>query len=152
MVDFLHSLVYWHWLGLGLVFLIIELCLPASFFLWEGLSALLVGVLTVIFNCSWEVQILLFSVLAPLVTIAGRRFVSCYKREDAFPHLNDKIHKLIGHIFFLGQPLNHGQGQHIVNGALWKVRSRNGEDLPQGRQVRVISIEENVLIIEPCDP
>ncbi|OJI55067.1 hypothetical protein VV1062A_02631 [Vibrio vulnificus] len=45
MIELLDGINHWHWLALGLALLAVELLGTAGYFLWLGLSALLVGLL-----------------------------------------------------------------------------------------------------------
>ena len=148
MIDFLYSVAYWHWGVLGGLFLIIELCIPASFFLWEGLAALLVGGVTFAFDFSIGTQLMIFAVSAPLFTILGRRFIGRFQKEESTLFLNKKTNQIIGNIFSLNHSLVRGQGQEVVGGTLWRLKSEKGEDFPAGSFVKVKAVENNILIVE----
>ena len=55
---------FWHWWILALALIIAETFLPGTFFLWMGVSALILGVLSwLIPAMGWEIQLMLFAVL-----------------------------------------------------------------------------------------
>ncbi len=57
MLDYLHTLSFWDWLGFGTLLLIIEVLGTGGYFLWLGLSAALIGVLTWLFpGLDWRGQ------------------------------------------------------------------------------------------------
>lgn len=47
MVELLEQVNHWHWLAFGLALLALELIGTAGYFLWIGISAMLVGALWV---------------------------------------------------------------------------------------------------------
>ena len=56
---------FWHWLVLGLALIIIELFAWSTFFLWMGISAVVVGILLYLSpDMSWEMQLLIFAFLS----------------------------------------------------------------------------------------
>ncbi|MGB5569774.1 MAG: NfeD family protein, partial [Sedimenticolaceae bacterium] len=64
---------FWHWWILALALIIAETLLPGTFFLWMGVSALVLGGLAwLIPTMGWEIQLMLFAVLS-LVSIVGWR-------------------------------------------------------------------------------
>ena len=54
----------WNWLIAGLILMALELLAPGVFMFWLGLAALLVGLLSLVVEVSWQVQILLFAIFA----------------------------------------------------------------------------------------
>lgn len=67
-ISLLDGITFWHWLALGFGLLAVELLGTAGYFLWLGLSALLVGILLSLMPISWQLQWLSLprSVLSPL--------------------------------------------------------------------------------------
>ena len=64
---------FWHWWILALALIIAETLLPGTFFLWMGISALVLGLVAwLIPAMGWEMQLMLFAVLS-LVSIVGWR-------------------------------------------------------------------------------
>ena len=78
---------FWHWWILALALIIAETLLPGTFFLWMGVSALVLGVLAwLIPTMGWEIQLMLFAVLS-LVSIVGWRMWQ-RKNPDESDHPN----------------------------------------------------------------
>lgn len=142
--PFLASLAYWHWLVIGLLFMIIESFFPLSFFLWEGIAALITGGVTYCFDISWPMQFLIFVFSAPIVTIVGRRFVTFYTVIPDQNLLNQRSQQMIGSTFVLNQPIVNGSVQLTIGGSMWKV---TGPDLPVGTLVIVTDIQGNFLSV-----
>ena len=65
MSDYFSTLLFWHWWVLGLVLVVVEMVAPGFFLLWIGLAAGVTGlILFIVPGMGWEVQFVLFGVLA----------------------------------------------------------------------------------------
>ncbi len=54
------ELFYWHWLLLGMVLMITEIFLPSFTILWFGLGAIVVGLVALIVDMSFNIQLFLW--------------------------------------------------------------------------------------------
>src|SRR5690606_37130642 len=63
----------WNWWIAGLVLLGLEVVAPGTFLLWFGLAAILVGTAALLFDLTWQVQLILFLALAVALVLVGRR-------------------------------------------------------------------------------
>lgn len=140
---------YWHWWILALALVILETVLPGTFFLWMGISALVLGLLTwLIPTMGWEMQLMLFAVLS-LVSIAGwRLWQRRHPDESDQPTLNRRGEQYIGRVFVLETPIENGFGKVRVGDGLWRVK---GDDAPAGCRVRVTDVDGVVLVVEVSD-
>ncbi|GAB4190607.1 MAG: NfeD family protein [Wenzhouxiangellaceae bacterium] len=149
MMDFADQVFFWHWLIAGVVLLILEVLVPAYFFLWLGLAALVVGLITAVFSgLALEWQLLLFSVLAVVSTIVWRIYGRRYEGPSDRPNLNKRGHQYIGRVFTLEQAIENGVGKISVDDSTWKVV---GVDLPAGARVRVDGVDGTILTVQPLD-
>ncbi len=62
--NILEQLGPWIWVIGGLVLLGLEILAPRAFFLWFGISAIIVGAVSVLFEIAWQAQVVAFGVLA----------------------------------------------------------------------------------------
>ena len=69
------ELVYWHWLVLGMALMLMEIFIPSFTIFWFGLGALVVGVLLVIINMSFTVQIIVWAVASVAFTVLWFKFL-----------------------------------------------------------------------------
>ena len=136
----------WTWIILGLVMLALELLMPGTFLMWLGLAALGVGLVALLIDLSWQVEIVLFGVLAVLFVLAGRRFFARHGDEttDA-PGLNERASAYLGRQITLEEPLVGGTGRVKLGDTLWRVE---GPDLPAGTRVEVKSARGATLQVE----
>lgn len=138
----------WHWLGIGVLLLIIEIFVSGGFLLWIGISALLVSVLSWIYPITWTAQMLSFSALAVLTCLGWWAYIQKRPTKSADPTLNRRAEQYVGRTFQLIQPIQNGRGKIHVEDSTWTVK---GEDLPLGTKVKIIRAEGTILIAEKAD-
>lgn len=128
----------WNWMALGFVLLILEILAPGVFLLWIGLAALIVGTLSLmVWDQSfwvWQLQVVIFLVLALACAFAGKRIVGKRGDQSDQPLLNRRGEQLVGRIATLSEPIANGRGRVKIDDTIWRV---SGPDLPAGTQVRV---------------
>ena len=72
MSEWVDNVVFWHWWILAGVLLIIELLLPAFFFLWLGIAAAATGLIILVFpDAPMESQLVLFAVLSIVAVVTA---------------------------------------------------------------------------------
>lgn len=140
----------WTWVVIGLVLLGLEVMVPGSFFMWLGLAALGVGVVTFFVDPGWHVELLLFGALALVFLVAGRRFFA--RRGDETndtPGLNARADGFIGREVTLEEPLTGGTGRVKLGDTLWRVE---GTDAPAGTKLKVVGARGGTLQVERSEP
>ena len=63
------QLLYWHWLVLGLFLIIAEIFIPGFTIMWFGLGAIVVGLVSLAIDMSFNWQVLLWTVSSVAFTI-----------------------------------------------------------------------------------
>lgn len=140
----------WTWFVIGIALLALEIMAPGSFFMWLGLAALGVGVLTFFVDPSWHVELLVFGALALVFILAGRRFFARRGDENNdTPGLNARADAFIGKHVTLEEPLAGGTGRVKLGDTLWRVE---GDDAPAGTKLKVVSARGATLQVEPLEP
>jgi membrane protein implicated in regulation of membrane protease activity len=147
MTSFLQGDVqFWHWWVLAVLLMLIEVLAPGTFFLWLGLAAGLVGLLLVIIpDLGWQLQVLIFAVLAVLAVLAGRAWLKRHPIETADTGLNRRADALVGEIHVLAEAIHTGRGAVKVGDTVWRAE---GPDLPKGARVRVVAVNGTTLKVE----
>lgn len=142
-VDYLGP---WTWFVGGLLLLGLEVLAPGSFFMWFGISAIIVGVGALIFpDFAWQAELVAFVVLAVVLVIVGRRiFVRTFPgiRPSG---LNERAGRIVGSETVLGEPIVDGKGRIRVDDTVWRIV---GPDMPSGSRVRVTAADGAVLKVE----
>jgi membrane protein implicated in regulation of membrane protease activity len=137
---------FWHWWVLAVLLMLIEVLAPGTFFLWLGLAAGLVGLLLVILpDLGWQLQVLIFAVLAVLAVLAGRAWLKRHPIETADTGLNRRADALVGEIHVLAEAIHTGRGAVKVGDTVWRAE---GPDLPKGARVRVVAVNGTTLKVE----
>lgn len=129
----------WTWWILGLILLAAELAMPGVFLVWIGLGALATGILSLVLwetaYWGWQLQFLVFAVLAVVSTLLGRKYLSRGNEVTDEPLLNQRIASLVGRTATLQEPITNGRGRIRLDDTFWPVK---GPDLPAGTQVKVV--------------
>lgn len=139
----------WSWWVLGFVLLAAELAAPGVFLVWIGIAALITGVLSLLLWETgfwvWQVQGVVFAVLAVVAVLLGRRYVVISAETTDEPLLNQRAESLVGRTAILEKPLIEGRGRIRLDDTIWIVE---GPDLPAGTRVRVVSTHGRSLTVE----
>jgi len=147
-VNLIETLGPWSWFILGLLLLGLEIVAPGSIFLWFGVSALVVGVIAVAFDPSWQVLVSIFLVLSVVSLLIGRRMMRKLSSEQGDPGLNQRGSRYIGREFTLEKPLSEGAGNLSIDDTIWRI---TGPDLPAGTKVKVESIDGARLVVSQVE-
>ncbi|MGL4830687.1 MAG: NfeD family protein [Vibrio sp.] len=148
MIELISQLNFWHWLTFGLILLAAELLGTAGYFLWLGLSALLVGVLLTVMPMGWQLQWLAFASFSLLTTwLWWRRQFNQDKKQDAERNLNQKDKQLIGRIIQIMEETPAGEFQVSLGDTRWTARC--DQDLARGCRVSVIAVDGIILVVKP---
>ncbi|OAI15714.1 hypothetical protein A1507_12865 [Methylomonas koyamae] len=143
------GIVFWYWWVLAVGFLALEILASGFFFLWLAVSAFIVGsVVLLIETTTFNVQVLLFSLLAVSSVLAWRKYARTRTTEVSdHPLLNRRGAQYIGRTFNLIAPIENGQGKIKVDDTIWKV---HGPDTPLGTKVKVVAIKGTVFEVQVC--
>ncbi|MDF1607891.1 NfeD family protein [Hoeflea sp. YIM 152468] len=138
----------WTWWIIGLLFLGVEILVPGVFLLWIGLAAIVVGAISLaVWGADfwgWQLQLLVFAVLAIGFALAGRRISSASAESDQ-PMLNRRIEGLVGRTATLEEPIIDGKGRIRLDDTTWIVQ---GTEMPAGTRVRIIAAQAGGLSVE----
>jgi hypothetical protein len=146
MVDFFVSLGKWNWLILGGIFLLLELIAPGTFMLWLGLSALLVGLISLGVEWPWQYQLVAFALFALASIPLWRRVARRVEKPGDQPFLNRRADAFVGREFTLEKPITGGNGTVKIDDSIWRLA---GPDCPAGSRVRVVRADAATLVVEP---
>ncbi len=143
--DFIDQVGDWVWIIGGMLLLGLEILVSGTFFLWFGISAMVVGVIALLTDIDWQVQVGIFAVLALILLVIGRRYFKNRRQDAPDVIVNERASQLIGSTYILTQPIINGSGRIRVGDSTWMVR---GSDLPSGVRVRVVSVDGSTLHVE----
>jgi membrane protein implicated in regulation of membrane protease activity len=139
------SLGTWNWFIVAALFLLLELAAPGAFMLWLGLSAILVGIISLAVVWSWQVQLIAFAVFAVASIPVWRHFARRVEQPSESPFLNRRAAGYVGRVFTLDKPIVDGVGTIRIDDSIWRV---SGPDCPAGSRVKVAHAEGVNLQVE----
>ncbi|MBL4892240.1 MAG: NfeD family protein [Rhizobiaceae bacterium] len=151
LLSLIQELGGWSWWILGLILLGMEIMAPGTFFLWFGLSAMVVGTVTLALGpdvsfWSWQVQVLIFVALSLTSAVIGRKIMQKNGWDESEnPNLNSRGTQLIGRTVFLKDAISGGQGRAKIGDTIWRV---SGPDLEKGSKVRIVAYDNGILSVE----
>ena len=145
MMSWLLSLGSWNWFILAALLLLLEVLAPGTFMLWLGLSAILVGAISLAVIWSWQAQVIAFAVFAVASIPAWRYFARKVEKPVDRPFLNRRVEGYIGREFTLDKPIVGGVGTIHIDDTVWRVK---GPDCPAGSRVRIARAEGADLLVE----
>ena len=140
----------WHWLALGAILIALEIVTPTTYLLWPGLAALVMGVIVAIFpEWSWQIQLLIYAVLAVAVSLAGRKFMP--KRGDIVDssHLNRRAAQYVGRRALAAENFVAGRGPVIIGDTHWSAQTLDGSSPAKGATVEVKEADGTLLKVLP---
>lgn len=139
----------WSWMVLGLVLLIVEIVATGTFFLWFGIAALFVGLLTFALGglAFWglQTQLIVFVILSIVLVIAGRQLMANRKIDDSDNlELNQRAKQNIGREALLVEAISQGVGRIKLGDTIWRVK---GKDAPVGAKVKVVGEDGATMLL-----
>jgi len=146
-MSFFTNLGVWNWFIAGGVLLALEVILPGTFMLWLGLAAIATGAISFILPFGWQVQVVIFAVLAVISVLIGRRIMPGVEVNSDKPFLNRRADAFVGRVFTLDEPIVSGSGRVRVDDTTWRV---TGPDCPAGTKVRVERADGASLFVVPA--
>ncbi|MDQ3068850.1 MAG: NfeD family protein [Acidobacteriota bacterium] len=143
------TVLWWHWLALGLVLVVLELASPGGFFvLFFGLAAIAVGLLSVAgLDLPLWMELALFSVLSAVFLLLFR---SPIMRRMQLDRGMDDVDSLKGEPAKALEDFGPGDtGRVELRGSTWS--ARNGADvlIARGARVRVIAVDRLTVVVIP---
>lgn len=137
----------WLWLIGGVLLLIAELVAPGFFLMFVGAAAILTGILAFALPIGVALQLGAFALLAILIArIGGRKAYASRYDHSSDPSLNNPVHRLLGRVVIVVEPVDREGGRVRVGDGVWPAR---GGPAKVGERVRIVDVEGNCLKVEP---
>ena len=148
MLNYLAGLGVWNWFILGAVLMVIEVMVPGTFMLWLGLSAILVGLISLAVDWPWQAQLVAFAVFSIASIIVWRRLSPKTDEISPQPLLNRRAEGFVGRVFTLEKPIVDNSGTLRIGETVWRIR---GPDASAGSRIRVTESDGGTLVVVPAD-
>ncbi len=140
-IQAIRDLGAWAWWIGGVILLALEIVVPGNVFVWFGIAAILTGVVALVTDLAWQIELIIFGVAALILVIVGRRYFARVG-ASAEPLLNERATQLVGKSYVLGEPIVDGTGRVRIGDSMWRL---TGPDLPSGTKVRIVGHDGAVL-------
>lgn len=132
------------WVAAGLALLMAEIHAPGVFMMWIGLAAAGTGLVVLVSDIGFELQVVTFAVLAAISLAVGLRF-----RHRPTPKVNQQQSGLAGRsavaLSFHGR-----EGRVRLGDSDWAARvPTDVAEPPPGTRLRVEGVDGTILIVRP---
>ncbi|HUF46466.1 MAG TPA: NfeD family protein [Vicinamibacterales bacterium] len=143
------TILWWHWLVLGLLLVVAELAAAGGFYIiFFGIGAIAVGLLASVGAAGplW-VQMLLFTALSiSSLGLFRSRLLVWFQIDPQAP----PIDTLVGEIGTAQEDLAPGAvGRVELRGTAWSARNQTGSMIGRGARCRVVRVDGLMLAVEP---
>lgn len=145
MSEIIASYGDWFWWIVAGVMFVLELLVPAFFFLWFGFAAVATGLIVLVVPMVWQMQGFTFAVLAIISLVISRKYFARPASGTNLPNLNRRVAGYVGKSYPLETAIQNRRGKVRIHDSNWEVR---GPDAPAGTWVKVVSTEGATLIVE----
>ncbi|HVY42704.1 MAG TPA: NfeD family protein [Hyphomicrobiaceae bacterium] len=146
LVNFLTGLGPWNWLIVAVVLFALETVVPGVHFIWFGVAAVIVGLLALGINFSWQWQLIVFAVISVATVFWVRRYARPDTALSDVPDLNVRAAQYIGRVVPVEEAIRGGgRGKVRIGDTLWQAE---GADAAVGTRVKVKGTNGTVLVVE----
>ncbi len=148
-VAFFEGLTVWHWVGLGIVLMTIEVAVGTFDLLWVAMGAFLTALFALVVPLpagGWQGQMVFFGVVAIAFVISGRTlFKGLRTRTTTHPHLNDRLASMVGQRGEAATNFDQRQGKVKVGDTVWLAKQSDETVIVEGDQIVVTGAESGLL-------
>ncbi|HOY76342.1 MAG TPA: NfeD family protein [Hyphomonadaceae bacterium] len=148
-VGFLDGLTVWHWVGLGIVLMTIEVAVGTFDLLWVSVGAFLTALFALIVPLpagGWQGQMVFFGIVALAFVISGRTlFKGLRTRTTTHPHLNDRLASMVGQRGEAATNFDQSQGKVRVGDTVWLAEQSDTTTIVEGDQIVITGAEAGLL-------
>lgn len=148
MQGWLQGLTPGHWLVAAFVLGVLEALFPGAVFLWFAIAAALVALVCYLVPIDWQLQIVLFGVLALGSVGVWRQLRTRRPHVSPLPFLNRRARQYEGQVCEVVDAITNGFGKARIGDGVWTIQ---GPDLPVGARVRVVAVDGTVLQVIAAD-
>ncbi len=149
LVGILEGLTIWHWVGIGIVLLAIEVAVGTFDLLWIAMGAFLTALFALLAPESisgWQGQLTFFGIVAITFVISGRTlFRGLRRRSTSHPNLNDRLSTMVGQRGEAATSFDGGRGKVRVGDTVWLAKQTDEAVIVEGDEVVVAGAEGTTL-------
>lgn len=152
-VAFLDGLTVWHWLGLGIVLLAIEVAVGTFDLLWVSAGAFLTALFAAVVPLpagGWQGQMMFFGVVAIAFVVSGRTvFKGLRRSQTSHPHLNNRLANMVGQHGEAATVFVDKRGKVKVGDTVWLAAQADAATITEGDAIVVTGSHDGMLVVRP---
>ena len=151
MIEFLNETVlWWHWIVLGIILLILEMNMGTFFILGLGVAAILVGIIDYLMGTSFKTELFIWMVLSVLSIAAWFKWF----REKPITDSGQSNYRLdtLGIVMESIQPYSRGKvtfDSPVLGNTSWHATAK--VDIDEGTRVKIVEINGQLIQVEPIN-
>ncbi len=149
MIEFLNETVlWWHWIVLGIALLILDMSLNTFFILGLGVAAIAVGILDVFMQTTFTAELSIWMILSILVIAAWFKWF----RQNPVTESGQSNYRLdtLGTVIENIQPHSRGKvtfDTPVLGNTSWHATSKI--DIDKNTRVKIVQINGQLIEVEP---
>ncbi len=148
MEDLLFDANYLNWIVVAVVFFIIEVSTFTLLFLWLGIAAIVMVLLSLVFpDLALATQLFYFAALSTISVLAWHFVFKNKQKNMGDSKMNNRASRYVGQTFTLVSAVENGYAKVKIEDSLWRVKCDAA--LAAGEQVKIVNAEGVLLIAEP---
>jgi inner membrane protein len=150
-MGFLESLTLWHWVGLAIILLSIEVAVGTFDLLWVAMAAFIAALFMLVAPAGvdgWQAQLTVFAGAAIALVILGRTVFRGLRRTNlSHPNLNDRMSAMKGVRGEAANAFEHGRGRVKIGDTVWAALQEGETPIATGDDVVVTGATGTLLTV-----
>jgi membrane protein implicated in regulation of membrane protease activity len=151
-LHLLEAVTIWHWLGLGIILLTLEVAVGTFDLLWVAIAAFTTALVSLIAPAwigGWQGQLVIFGVIAVVFVVMGRTLFKGLRRApSSHPNINDRTSAMIGQHGRAAGEFQSGAGRVKIGDTMWAAQATDGSAIVEGDDVIVAGAEGTTLKVK----
>lgn len=151
-VSLLEGLTVWHWIGIGIVLLTIEVAVGTFDLLWVAIAAFITAAWALIAPVGlggWQGQLVFFALLAVAFVILGRTVFKGLRRSaTSHPQLNARTEQMIGRRAEAFTSFDQRKGRVKVGDTVWSAEQVDDTVILEGDGVVIAGADGTTLKVK----
>ncbi len=149
MIEFLNETVlWWHWVVMGIILLTIEMSLGTFFILGLGIASILVGIIDSFMGTSFETELFIWMLLSVLFIVAWFKWF----KEKSITKSGQSNYGLdtLGIVKEDIKPHSRGKvtfDTPVLGNSSWHATAK--VDLGKGTRIKIVEIKGQLIEVEP---
>lgn len=150
----LSDLTVWHWVGLALILIAIEMMLGTFDLLWVSIAAAVAALFTGFAPeawTSWTNQIIVFAVMSCILVILGRTMFADARnaKNTSHPTLNARGERMVGKRAIVAGEFSAGVGRVKFGDTEWRAEASEDHMFSVGQEVEITAASGSTVTIKP---